>query len=62
MQELDNKRYVTVAVDKWTALQIAIQEQKNATNLNVVLTILQPNETVKTQTKSLAFTIGHGRS
>lgn len=62
MQELDNKRYVTVAVDKWTALQIAIQEQKNATNLNIVLTILQKDGTVKTQTKALSFTIGHGRS
>ena len=62
MQELDNKRYVTVAVDKWTAVQLAIQEQKNATNVNVTFTILQPNETVKTQTKSLSFTIGNGRS
>lgn len=61
MQELDNKRYVTVAVDKWTAMQISMQEQKNGTNLNVTLTILQPNETVKTQTKALSFTIGNGR-
>lgn len=61
MQELDNYRYVTVAVDKWTAMQLSAREQKNATNVNVTLTILQPDGTVKTQTKALSFTIGNGK-
>ncbi len=62
MQELNNHRYVTVAVDRWTAMQFDIVETKGSTTISETLTILQPDGTTKTQSRSVTFTIGHGRN
>lgn len=62
MQELNNVRIATLAVDKYTAVQFYITENKASTSIVATLTIIQPDGTTKTQSKTSSFTIGHGRS
>jgi len=62
MQELNNVRIATLAVDKYTAVQFYITENKTTTSIYATLTIIQPDGTVKTQAKTASYTIGHGRS